>query len=157
MACRPVEHPPRKFQPTVCLQLFQRAAEDDLVSLVDGTMNANSATKPRMMPIKNLAKNDPVGVLKPRCTMAPARISPWRRMPRSRVPSNGPGRFFAAQFSAACTTNMSAFDFSTGTAWLTARRSAFRFHLENRRQFRRSNFDWPAASLDARLHQRALE
>jgi hypothetical protein len=31
--------------------------------LVDGTMNANSATKPRMMPIKNLAKNSPVGVL----------------------------------------------------------------------------------------------
>jgi hypothetical protein len=57
MACRPVEHPRRNFQPTVCLRLFQRAAEDDLVSLVDGTMNANSATKPSMMPIKNLAKN----------------------------------------------------------------------------------------------------
>jgi len=27
-------------------------------------MNANSATKPRTMPIKNLAKNGPVGVLK---------------------------------------------------------------------------------------------
>jgi hypothetical protein len=36
---------------------------------------------------------------------------PWRRMRRSRVPSNGPGRFFAAQFSAGCTTNMSGFDF----------------------------------------------
>src|SRR5262245_41435771 len=43
--------------------------------------------------------------------MAPAHLSPWRRMRRSRVPSNGPGRFFAAQFSAGCTTNMSAFDF----------------------------------------------
>jgi hypothetical protein len=31
-------------------------------------MNANSATKPGMMPIKNLAKNGPVGVLKRRCT-----------------------------------------------------------------------------------------
>src|ERR1700722_10650855 len=70
MACRPVEHPRRNFQPTVCLRLFQRAAEDDLASLVDGTMNANSATKPSMMPIKNLAKNGPVGVLKPRCTTA---------------------------------------------------------------------------------------
>ena len=30
-------------------------------------MNANSATKPRMMPIKNLTKNGPVGV-EPRCT-----------------------------------------------------------------------------------------
>src|SRR6267378_955719 len=43
--------------------------------------------------------------------MAPARISPWRRMRRSRVPSNGPGRFFASQFSAGYTTNMSGFDF----------------------------------------------
>src|SRR5260370_19166099 len=43
--------------------------------------------------------------------MAPARISPWRRMRRSRVPSNGPGRFFASQFSAGCTTDMSGFDF----------------------------------------------
>jgi hypothetical protein len=68
MACRPVEHPRWNFQPTVCLRLFQRAAEDDLVSLVDGAVNANSATKPGMMPIKNLAKNGPVGVLKPRCT-----------------------------------------------------------------------------------------
>ena len=33
------------------------------------------------------------------------------KMRRSRVPSNGPGRFFAAQFSAGCTTNMSGFDF----------------------------------------------
>jgi hypothetical protein len=32
-------------------------------------------------------------------------------MRRSRVPSNGPGRLFAAQFSAGCTTNMSGFDF----------------------------------------------
>jgi hypothetical protein len=37
-------------------------------------------------------------------------------MRRSRVPSNEPGRFFAAQFSAGCTTNMSGFDFSTSTA-----------------------------------------
>jgi hypothetical protein len=42
---------------------LQRAAEDDKTILVDGTMNANSATKPRMIPIKNLAKNGPVGVL----------------------------------------------------------------------------------------------
>src|SRR6202035_3859786 len=35
-----------------------------------------------------------------------ARIYPWRRMRRSRAPSNGLGRFFAAQFSAGCTTNM---------------------------------------------------
>jgi hypothetical protein len=32
-------------------------------------------------------------------------------MRRSRVPSNGPGRFFASQFSAGCTTNLPGFDF----------------------------------------------
>ena len=70
MACRPVEHPRRNFQPTVCLRSVQGAAKNDMVSLVDSPMNANSAIKPRMMPIKNLAKNGPVGILKPRCTMA---------------------------------------------------------------------------------------
>jgi hypothetical protein len=63
----------RHFKPPICLRLFQRAAEDDITSFVDGTMNANSATKPGMMPIKNLAKNRPVGVLKPRCTIASER------------------------------------------------------------------------------------
>jgi hypothetical protein len=73
--CRPVEHPCRHFKPPICLRLFQRAAEDDKTTLVDCPMNANSATKPRMMPIKNLAKNGPVGVLKPRCTI-PADSTP---------------------------------------------------------------------------------
>jgi hypothetical protein len=51
-------------------------------------MNANSATKPRMMPIKNLAKNGPVGVLKRCCIMRRGRTWPWIRM-----------RPFLAQFS----------------------------------------------------------
>ena len=72
-ACRPVEHPCWNFQPTICLRPIQRAAKNDITSLVDGPMNANSATKPRMMSIKNLAKNGPVGVLKPCCTMAAVR------------------------------------------------------------------------------------
>src|SRR6202043_1393203 len=82
-ACRPVEHPGRHFKPPICLRLFQRAAEDDKTILVDGTMNANSATKPRMMPIKNLPKNGPVGVLKPRCIIASERIDPLTRMRQS--------------------------------------------------------------------------
>ena len=57
------------FQPTICLRPIQRAAKDDIISLVDTLMNANSATKPRMMPIKHLATNGPVGVLKRCCTM----------------------------------------------------------------------------------------
>jgi hypothetical protein len=75
-AGRPVEHPGRHFKPPICLRRFQRAAEDDKTILVDGTMNANSATKPRMMPIKNLAKNGPVGVLKRCCIIASERIDP---------------------------------------------------------------------------------
>ena len=73
-ACRPIEHPCWYFKPTVCLRPIQRAAKNDITSLVDGPMNANSATKPRMMSIKNLAKNGPVGVVKPRCTIAAAHI-----------------------------------------------------------------------------------
>jgi hypothetical protein len=65
------------------LRLSQRAAKDDKIILVDGTMNANSTTKPGMMPIKNLAKNGPVGVLKPRCITASELIDPWTRMRRS--------------------------------------------------------------------------
>src|ERR1700743_1311265 len=75
-ACRPVEHPGRHFKPPIYMRLFQRAAEDDKTTLVDGTMNANLATKPGMMTIKNLAKSGPVGVLKPRCIITSERIAP---------------------------------------------------------------------------------
>ena len=67
--CRPVEHPGWDFKPPICLRSIQRAAKNNAASLVDCHMNANPATKPRMMLIKNLAKNGPVGVLKPRCTI----------------------------------------------------------------------------------------
>jgi hypothetical protein len=90
-ACRPVEHPGRHFKPPICLGLFQRATEEDKTILVDGTMNVNPATKPRMMSIKNLAKNGPVGVLKPRCTTTSERIDPWIRMRRSLARFSGPG------------------------------------------------------------------
>jgi hypothetical protein len=80
--CRPVEHPGRDFKPPICLRPIKRAVEDDKTTLVDGTMNANAATKPGMMPIKDLAKNCPVGVLKPRCIMASERIDPLTRMRR---------------------------------------------------------------------------
>src|ERR1700738_5055833 len=83
-ACHPVEHPCWNFQPTFCLRPIQRAAKDDIISLVDGLMNANSATKPRMMPIKNLAKNGPVGVLKRCCTIEPVATRPSATSARSR-------------------------------------------------------------------------
>jgi hypothetical protein len=80
--CRPVEHPGRDFKPPICLRTIKRAAEDDKTTLVDSTMNANSVTKPGMMPIKNLAKSGPVGVLKPRCTIEPVSIPPSDISPR---------------------------------------------------------------------------
>src|SRR5260370_2176010 len=43
-------------------------------------------------------------------TTRSVRIYPWRRIRRSRAPSSGPGTFFAAPFSAGCTTNISGFD-----------------------------------------------
>src|SRR5258708_26089067 len=73
-ACRPVEHPCWNLQPSICSRSIQRAAESDIISLVDRSMNANSATKPRMISIKNLAKNGPVGVLNPCCTIRNAGI-----------------------------------------------------------------------------------
>src|ERR1700723_2724221 len=42
--------------------------------------------------------------------MGPARIYPWRKMRRSRVPSIAPGAFFVAQSWADCITNMAGFD-----------------------------------------------
>jgi hypothetical protein len=74
--CRSVEHPCWHLKPPICLRSIQRAAKNNAASLVDCHMNANPATKPRMMVIKNLAKNGPVGVLKPRCTIASERIDP---------------------------------------------------------------------------------
>lgn len=58
------------FQPTICSRPIQRAAKNDSISLVDSPINANSATKSRMMPIKKYARSDPVGVLKRCCTIA---------------------------------------------------------------------------------------
>jgi len=60
-ACRPVEHPCWNLQPSICSRSIQRAAESDIISLVDHSMNANSATKPRMISIKNLAKERSCG------------------------------------------------------------------------------------------------
>jgi hypothetical protein len=94
------------------LGLFQRAAEEDKTILVDGTMNANPATKPRMMSIKDLAKNGPAGVLEPRCTTTSGPIDHWTRMRR-----------FLARFSAShrsrswadSITTTSGFEFSVQT------------------------------------------
>jgi len=46
-ACRPVEHPGRHFKPPIYLRFFQRAAEDDKATLIDGTMNAKLGDQTR--------------------------------------------------------------------------------------------------------------
>jgi hypothetical protein len=70
----------------VLLATIQRAAKDDIVSLLDGLMNANSATEPRTMPIKNLAKNGPVGVLKRCCLARTYRSTRTRRRREPYIP-----------------------------------------------------------------------
>src|SRR5258705_10024622 len=67
--------------------------------------------------IKKLVLRDPVGVPSSCCTTRSVRIYPWRRIRRSRAPSSGPGTFFAAQFSAGCTTNISGFDLRQAQGW----------------------------------------
>jgi hypothetical protein len=109
--CRPVEHPGRDFKPPICLRPFQRAAEEDITSFVDCPMNANSATKPRMMPIKNLAKNDPVGVLKPRCITRLARTFRSTRTRRRREQYMPLVAFCLRHFSADFIICMYVFDF----------------------------------------------
>lgn len=64
-ANRSVEPPCCNFQLELCLRPIQHAAKSDIISFADGVMSENSATKPRMMPIKNLEEGS-VGVLK-RC------------------------------------------------------------------------------------------
>jgi hypothetical protein len=106
-AGRPIEHPGRNLQPSPGCP----TPENLSASLLNHLMNMDQASGPRMPRIKKLVLRDPVGVPSSCCTMAPARIYPWRRMRRSCAPSNGPGRFVASQFSAGCTTNMFGFDF----------------------------------------------
>jgi hypothetical protein len=97
------------------LRFFQRAAEDDKATLVDGTMNANAATKPGMMPIKNPAKNGPVCVLKPCCTTNLERTCRWTKMRHSRVRFRSPAALLPALFLEDCIINIAGFEFSAGT------------------------------------------
>jgi hypothetical protein len=63
----------------------------------------------------------PVGVLKRRCTMGPARIYPSRKMHRSRAPSIAPGTFFVARPWADCITNMPGFNLRQAQALIYKR------------------------------------
>ena len=90
---------------------MQRAAEHDIISRADGLVNANSAaTKPRMMPIKNLAKNGPVGVLKRCCTTVSERIGLRIMLHRSLARYTAPVSFVQALSWADFITTMVGFE-----------------------------------------------
>jgi hypothetical protein len=79
-------------------------------------MNANSATKPGMMPIKNLAKNGPVGVLKPRCITASERIGHWTKTRQPFARFSGPEASNPSPSLADSIAITSGFRFSVHTA-----------------------------------------
>jgi hypothetical protein len=89
-------------------------------------MNANSATKPRMMPIKNLAKNGPVGVLKPRCTTRLARTFQSTRTRRRREQYMPLVAFCLRHFLADFIICMCEFDFRQAQEVATSRRRSQR-------------------------------
>ena len=66
-------------------------------------------------------------------TTRSVRIYPWSRIRRSRAPSSGPGTFFAAQFSAGCTTNISGFDLRQAQPSASARSPTRRSYARSRR------------------------
>ena len=94
-----------------------------MASLVDGTMNANSATKPGMMPIKNLAKKGPVGVLKPRCITRLARTFRSTRTRRRREPYIPLVAFCLRHFLADFIICMCEFDFRQAQVGIPGRTS----------------------------------
>src|SRR5260370_2873275 len=85
-------------------------------------------------------------------TWRSVRIYPWRRIRRSRAPSSGPGTFFAAQFSAGCTTNISGFDLRQAQVVLVGGIDAGKSRLPASR-FQREDRDGrvPAADLGCHL------
>jgi hypothetical protein len=71
-ASRAVEHPGRNLKPASRIGAAQRAAEDNIIRLVDRLMDEDRQTEPSMPPIQKLAKAGPVGVIKLRCTTTSA-------------------------------------------------------------------------------------
>src|ERR1019366_9690241 len=69
-ASHAIEHPSRNLKPASGIGAAPRAAEDNIIGLVDRLMDKNRQTEPWMPPIQKLAKAGPVGVIKLRCTMA---------------------------------------------------------------------------------------
>jgi len=73
-ASRAIEHPGRNLKPASGIGAAQRAAEHNIIRLVDRLMDKDRQTEPWMPPIQKLAKAGPVGVIKLRCTTERVRI-----------------------------------------------------------------------------------
>ena len=73
-ASHAIEHPSRNLKPASGIGAAPRAAEHNIIGLVDRLMDKNRQAEPWMPPIQKLAKAGPVGVIKLRCIMAGAHI-----------------------------------------------------------------------------------
>ena len=89
-ASRAIEHPGRNLKPASGIGAAQRAAEDNVIRLVDRLMDKDRQTEPWMPPIQKLAKAGPVGVIKLRCTTTSERIGRWTKMRRVLARFSGP-------------------------------------------------------------------
>src|ERR1035437_6767626 len=67
-ASHAIEHPSRNLKPASGIGAAPRAAEDNIIGLVDRLMDKDRQAEPWMPPIQKLAKAGPVGVIKLRCT-----------------------------------------------------------------------------------------
>src|ERR1019366_1495 len=95
-----------------------RAAEHNIIGLVDRLMDKNRQAEPWMPPIQKLAKAGPVGVIKLRCTTTSEHIGRWIKMRRSLARFSGLESSVHTRYSADFIITTSAFRFSvhTGTS-----------------------------------------
>ena len=82
-ASHAIEHPSRNLKPASGIGAAPRAAEHNIIGLVDRLMDKNRQAEPWMPPIQKLAKAGPVGVIKLRCTTTSEHIDHRITMRRS--------------------------------------------------------------------------
>src|SRR5665811_1553854 len=114
-ASRAIEHPGWNLKPASGIGAAQRAAEHNIIRLVDRLMDKDRQTEPWMPPIQKLAKAGPVGVIKLRCTTTSEHIGHWIKMRRSLARFIRPESFVHTRYSAGFIITTSAFSFSVHT------------------------------------------
>src|ERR1019366_1835542 len=92
-ASHAIKHPSRNLKPASDIGAAPRAAEHNIIGLVDRLMDKNRQAEPWMPPIQKLAKAGPVGVIKLRCTtmFGHTVASAGRRRPSTRPNSHRNG------------------------------------------------------------------